>query len=152
MNRNFNASISVLGIKEPKVQQAILKLLENSLFQKELLGKTSDNLTENIRRLRQQMSNTESHAFAIIDTNLGEGNTAIPMAGIVLDDGKSYSVRVTFRNKDATERLCVVNGTTVSLAGGVGQLASHQFVLAGSGTLTIDNIATSVDVFITIWR
>ena len=57
MNRNFNASISVLGIKEPKVQQAILKLLENSLFQKELLGKTSDTLTENIRRLRQQMSN-----------------------------------------------------------------------------------------------
>lgn len=57
MNRNFNASISVLGIKEPKVQQAILKLLENSLFQKELLGKTSDTLTENIRRIRQQMSN-----------------------------------------------------------------------------------------------
>lgn len=54
--RQFNSSISTVGIKEPKVQQAILKLLENSLYQKERLGKVSGDLQEEIRRLKQKLS------------------------------------------------------------------------------------------------
>ena len=52
----FNSSISTVGITEPKVQQAILKLLENSLYQKERLGKVSGDLQEEIRRLKQKLS------------------------------------------------------------------------------------------------
>ena len=52
----FNSSISTVGIKEPKVQQAILKLLENSLYQKERLGKVSGAIKEEIRLLKQKLS------------------------------------------------------------------------------------------------
>ena len=52
----FNSSISTVGIKEPKVQQAILKLLENSLYQKERLGKVSGAIKEELRLLKQKLS------------------------------------------------------------------------------------------------
>lgn len=94
----------------------------------------------------------EYYSHSILNQDLGAGSTAFPMSAMVSNTSATYNVKVTFRNTASTARSCVVNGTTVSLAGGVGQLASRQFTLAGSGTLTIDNIATSVDVFITIWR
>ena len=46
----FNSSISTVGIKEPKVQQAILKLLENSLNLNERLKKQVASLQESLRR------------------------------------------------------------------------------------------------------
>ena len=52
----FNSSISTIGIKEPKVQQAILKLLENSLYQKERLGVVSGEIKEELRLLKQKLS------------------------------------------------------------------------------------------------
>ena len=52
----FNSSISTVGIKEPKVQQAILKLLENSIYQKERLGKVSGAIKEELRLLKQKLS------------------------------------------------------------------------------------------------
>ena len=47
---NFNSSISVVGITEPKVQQAILKLLENSLNLNERLKTQVAALKEQLRR------------------------------------------------------------------------------------------------------
>lgn len=46
----FNASISIVGIEEAKVQQAILKLLENSSFLKKELDYRTQTLTEQLRR------------------------------------------------------------------------------------------------------
>ena len=46
----FNASISIVGIEETKVQQAILKLLENSSFLKKELDYRTQTLTEQLRR------------------------------------------------------------------------------------------------------
>lgn len=94
----------------------------------------------------------ETYSFAVLNTDCGTGNTAFPMAGIVLNTAATYNVRVLFCNTAATARTCVANGTNVSLSNSIGATASRQFTLAGNGTITIDNIATSVDVFITIWR
>lgn len=46
----FNASISIVGIDDPKVQQAVLKLLENSSFLKKELDSRVGTLTESLRR------------------------------------------------------------------------------------------------------
>ena len=46
----FNSSISTVGISEPKVQQAILKLLENSLDLNERLKAQVAELKEGLRR------------------------------------------------------------------------------------------------------
>ena len=46
----FNSSISTLGIIDPKVQQAILKLLENSLFLNRQLSQQIRSLKEELRR------------------------------------------------------------------------------------------------------
>ena len=46
----FNSSISTVGIKDPKVQQAILKLLENSLFLNRQLSQQIRSLKEELRR------------------------------------------------------------------------------------------------------
>lgn len=46
----FNSSISTVGIIEPKVQQAILKLLENSLFLNRQLTQQIGSLKEQLRR------------------------------------------------------------------------------------------------------
>ena len=46
----FNSSISTLGIIDPKVQQAILKLLENSLFLNRQLSQQTRSLKEELRR------------------------------------------------------------------------------------------------------
>ena len=45
-----NASISIVGIEETKVQQAILKLRENSSFLKKELDYRTQTLTEQLRR------------------------------------------------------------------------------------------------------
>lgn len=74
------------------------------------------------------------------------------MSGLVSDAAATYNVNVTFRNTSTTARSCKVNSTTVSLAAGNGKTASNQFTVSGGGTFTIDNIATSVDVFVRIWR
>ena len=52
----FNSSISTVGIKDPKVQQAILKLLENSLYQRQFIGKVSGDIKEEVRLLKQKLS------------------------------------------------------------------------------------------------
>ncbi len=46
----FNSSISTVGIKESKVQQAILKLLENSINLNERLKTQVAALRESLRR------------------------------------------------------------------------------------------------------
>ena len=56
----FNASVSVLGIQEVKVQQAILKLLENSLWNRETAENNRNELKESIRRLSQRLSALET--------------------------------------------------------------------------------------------
>lgn len=50
MMSKFNSSISTLGIIDPKVQQAILKLLENSLFLNRQLSRQIGSLKEQLRR------------------------------------------------------------------------------------------------------
>lgn len=146
----FNSSISVLGFTEVKVQQAILKLLENSLYQKELLGKSNDTLTEQIRRLSQKLSTVEKIGWAHVNVRV-PASTYL-MSGLVSDQSATYNVNVTFRNTTATARSCKVNGTTVELAGSDGATADSQFAVAGNGSFTIDNIESSVDVFVKIWR
>lgn len=53
MKRKFNASISTVGVKEPKVQQALLKLIENSLYIKEQYERQISDLKMEIQILRQ---------------------------------------------------------------------------------------------------
>ena len=48
--RQFNSSVSTVGIKEPKVQQAILKLLENSIYLNTRLTNQINDLKEQLRR------------------------------------------------------------------------------------------------------
>ena len=149
----FNASISYLGIIEPKVQQAIMKLLENSLWNRETANSNRGQLEEQIRRLSQKVSanaETEAYAWGWVDTYLND--VVINMAAVVGDATASYNVKVTFRNTDATDRTCKVNGTTVTLKGGDGETATHTATVSGNGIVTINNEASSVDVFIRIWR
>lgn len=54
--RQFNSSISIVGIKEPKVQQALLKLLENSLYLNERLERKISELKDENQQLRQMIA------------------------------------------------------------------------------------------------
>lgn len=47
---SFNSSISTVGIKDVKVQQAILKLLENSLHLNKMFLSQINDLKERLRR------------------------------------------------------------------------------------------------------
>lgn len=149
----FNASISYLGIVEAKVQQAIMKLLENSLWNRETANSNRKQLEEQIRRISQKVSaNAENEAYALGWVGTFLNNVVISLGAIVGDTTASYNVKVTFRNTDAMERACKVNGTTVLLKSGGGETASHTVIVSGDAFVTINNEASSVDVFIRIWR
>ena len=51
--KKFNAAISIVGIKEPKVQKAILLLLENQTFLKETYDRKVRELRTEVQRLKQ---------------------------------------------------------------------------------------------------
>lgn len=55
--KRFNAAISVVGIKEPKVQKAILLLLENQTFLKETYDRKMRELRAEVQQLRQVIAN-----------------------------------------------------------------------------------------------
>ena len=55
--KRFNAAISVVGIKEPKVQKAILLLLENQTFLKETYDRKVRELRAENQQLRQIIAN-----------------------------------------------------------------------------------------------
>lgn len=55
--KRFNAAISVVGIKEPKVQKAILLLLENQTFLKETYDRKMRDLRAEVQQLRQVVAN-----------------------------------------------------------------------------------------------
>lgn len=55
--KRFNAAISVVGMKEPKVQKAILLLLENQAFLKETYDRKVRDLQAEIQQLRQKLAN-----------------------------------------------------------------------------------------------
>ena len=55
--KRFNAAISVVGIKEPKVQKAILLLLENQTFMKETYDRKVRELRAEVQQLRQVIAN-----------------------------------------------------------------------------------------------
>lgn len=52
--KRFNAAISVVGIGEPKVQKAILLLLENQSFLKETYDRKVRDLRAEVQQLRQK--------------------------------------------------------------------------------------------------
>lgn len=54
--KRFNAAISVVGIKEPKVQKAILLLLENQTFLKETCDRKVRDLRAEVQQLRQMVA------------------------------------------------------------------------------------------------
>ena len=54
--KRFNAAISVVGIKEPKVQKAILLLLENQTFLKETYDRKVRELRSEVQQLRQMIA------------------------------------------------------------------------------------------------
>lgn len=54
--KRFNAAISVVGIREPKVQKAILLLLENQAFLKETYDRKVRDLRAEVQQLRQMAS------------------------------------------------------------------------------------------------
>lgn len=95
-------------------------------------------------------STREYVAWSHINVDLA-GSTFL-MSGLVSDSSGTYNVRVTFRNTSSTARTCKVNGVGTSLASGAGSTAIYNFTTTGSGSFTIDNIASSVDVFVRIWR
>lgn len=55
--KKFNAAISIVGIKEPKVQKAILLLLENQTFLKETYDRKVRNLRTEVQQLKQVIAN-----------------------------------------------------------------------------------------------
>ena len=55
--KRFNAAISVVGTKEPKVQKAILLLLENQTFLKETYDRKVRELRAEVQQLRQVIAN-----------------------------------------------------------------------------------------------
>ena len=55
--KRFNAAISVVGIKEPKVQKAILLLLENQTFLTETYDRKVRELRAEVQQLRQVIAN-----------------------------------------------------------------------------------------------
>ena len=55
--KRFNAAISVVGIKESKVQKAILLLLENQTFLKETYDRKVRELRAEVQQLRQVIAN-----------------------------------------------------------------------------------------------
>ena len=55
--KRFNAAISVVGIKEPKVQKAILLLLENQTFLKETYDRKVREQRAEVQQLRQVIAN-----------------------------------------------------------------------------------------------
>lgn len=55
--KRFNAAISVVGVKEPKVQKAILLLLENQAFLKETYDRKVRDLRSEVQQLRQMIAN-----------------------------------------------------------------------------------------------
>ncbi len=54
--KRFNAAISVVGMSEPKVQKALLLLLENQSFLKETYDRKIRELRAEIQQLRQKTS------------------------------------------------------------------------------------------------
>lgn len=95
-------------------------------------------------------STREYVAWSHINVDLA-GSTFL-MSGLVSDSSGTYNVRVTFRNTASGARTCKVNGVSVSLASGAGSTAIYNFTTTGSGSFTIDNITSAVDVFVRIWR
>lgn len=55
--KKFNAAISIVGIKEPKVQKAILLLLENQTFLKETYDRKFRDLRTEVQQLKQVIAN-----------------------------------------------------------------------------------------------
>lgn len=55
--KKFNAAISIVGIKEPKVQKAILLLLENQTFLKETYDRKVRDLHTEVQQLKQVIAN-----------------------------------------------------------------------------------------------
>lgn len=55
--KKFNAAISIVGIREPKVQKAILLLLENQAFLKETYDRKVRNLRTEVQQLKQVIAN-----------------------------------------------------------------------------------------------
>ncbi len=55
--KKFNAAISIVGIKEPKVQKAILLLLENQTFLKETYDRKVRELRTEVQQLKQVIAN-----------------------------------------------------------------------------------------------
>lgn len=100
----FNSSISTVGIKEPKVQQAILKLHENSIYQHNRLSKAAGDLKEEIRLLKQSLSNInvdididEPLALQIVENISEELSTS-------LAEVRSASAAATSASQKATEK------------------------------------------------
>lgn len=55
--KKFNAAISIVGIKESKVQKVILLLLENQTFLKETYDRKVRNLRTEVQQLKQVIAN-----------------------------------------------------------------------------------------------
>lgn len=56
-DKRFNAAISIVGIREPKVQKAILLLLENQTFLKETYDRKVRDLRTEVQQLKQVIAN-----------------------------------------------------------------------------------------------
>ena len=55
--KKFNAAISIVGIREPKVQKAILLLLENQTFLKETYDRKVRELRTEVQQMKQVIAN-----------------------------------------------------------------------------------------------
>ena len=59
MSQPFNSSISVVGITDVKVKNALLRLLENSLYLKRHYDRQINDLNVEILRLQQMISDKQ---------------------------------------------------------------------------------------------
>lgn len=88
--------------------------------------------------------------FRYADLGINTARSTFYLSDYVYDTSKTYSVTVKFTNQSSNERSCKINDTTYTLASGIGETISGVISVAGTGSFTVDNIAYTVSVLITI--
>lgn len=100
-------------------------------------------------------SSVHEVSFAVFNQDLGADQyTKFPMSALVTDATKTYDVCVTFNNTgNEYARTCTVTGESGECATAVAgkrSTASAAITVAGTEHFKIDNVASTVDVFVKI--
>lgn len=157
-NVDTTAAIAAIEKYLPQAQEAVNAIAQTlsardtavgsaaSAQKDALVAKESADSAERAAKVATSHVIEESVGWAHINVDLA--NDSFYMAGLVASPEKLYTVNVLFVNTATTARTVTVNGESIALAA-LGT-ATYSFEEAGDGVFTIDNIATTVNVFVRI--